>query len=320
MKYDIISFGSAVMDVFLETDAHEHGKEICYSIGAKIKVNKINFNTGGGGTNTAVSFSRLGLKTGFLGKLGNDENAEIILKELKKEKVDFLGVLGKENTGYSVILDSREHDRTILTYKGVNDKLRIEEVKRNVLDTGWFYFSSASGETLKTQEEIIKKAKGKIKIAYNASLYQIKEDSSKLKKILKGAENLVLNKEEAEELVGRNSTISKLRELGPRIVCVTNGDEGSEIFDGYKTYKVEAHKTKCVEATGAGDAFASGFVFGLMKFRNIQKAAQIGTLNAESVIQYKGAKVGLLNFRGVSEMMRKRKVKISVFLLDNQID
>src|SRR3989344_2776592 len=133
MKYDIITVGSAVMDVFLDTDVHEHGKEICYTIGAKIKVKDLKFSTGGGGTNTAVAFSKFGLKTGYIGKLGKDENAKVILRELENEKVDFLGVKdakGKEHTGYSVVLDSKEHDRTILTYKGINDKLKFSELNK----------------------------------------------------------------------------------------------------------------------------------------------------------------------------------------------
>ncbi len=303
MKYDIISVGSAVMDVFLDTDVHERGKEICYNIGAKIKVKDLRFSTGGGGTNTAVGFSRLGLKVGYLGKLGDDENGEIILKELKKEEVDFLGARGKEHTGYSVILDSKEHDRTILTYKGVNDKLKFSEVKRDVFNTKWLYLSSASGEFLKTQEELVKLAAKKgIKIAYNASLYQIKENKERLKKILKQVDILVLNKEEAEELVGiGKDLLVALKKLGPAIVCITDGKQGVNIFDGEKIYFEKAHKVKVIETTGAGDAFAVGFVVGMIKFNDIEKAAHIGMLNAESVIQHKGAKVGLLTWNELTK-------------------
>ncbi len=307
MKYDIITVGSAVMDVFLDTDVHEHGKEICYPIGAKIKVKNLKFSTGGGGTNTAVAFSKLGLKTGYVGKLGKDENAEVILKELKKNKIDFLGVVDKkweEHTGYSVILDSKEHDRTILTYKGINDKLKFSELSKEIFNTKWLYLSSADGDFLKTQEEIVEKAVKKgIKIAYNTSLYQVKEDSLKLKRILKNVNIFVLNKEEAEALVGsEGNLLEKIRRLGPGIVCVTDGAKGSEVYDGEKVYQTKAHKVKVNEATGAGDAYASGFVFGMIKFRDVEKSARIGTLNAENVIQHKGAKVGLMTIKEIKKI------------------
>src|SRR3989344_3623086 len=138
-KYSIITVGSAVVDAFLDTDTHEtHGK-ICYPAGEKILIKHLDFFTGGGGTNTAASFSRMGLKTGFLGSIGKGYNAEIILRELKKMKIDFLGTQENGEAGYSVILDSREKERTILTYKGVNDFLKFSKMPKNIFNTEWIY-------------------------------------------------------------------------------------------------------------------------------------------------------------------------------------
>jgi len=110
MKYDVVTMGSAVVDAFLDTDTAEtHGK-ICYPVGSKLLIKCLEFMTGGGGTNTAASFSKMGLKTGYLGKLGSGHNAGIILRELKKMGISFLGMQAKERTGYSVILDSKEHN------------------------------------------------------------------------------------------------------------------------------------------------------------------------------------------------------------------
>ena len=95
----------------------------------------------------------------------------------------------------------------------------------------------------------------------------------------------------------------KLKELGPKIVCVTDGEHGSEIYDGNKIHKEKARKVKVVETTGAGDAFATGFVFGMMKFKDIEKATRIGTINAENVIQNKGAKVGLLTLKELNKLI-----------------
>ena len=137
--FDVITFGSAVVDVFVDTDIAEKGKFMCYPVGSKILLKNLKFDIGGGGTNTAVAFSRLGLKTGCICKIGNDNGGEEILKMLKREKVKFLGRIEKGNvSGYSIILDSKQHNRTILTYKGINDKFKFFKVLRELTESGSF--------------------------------------------------------------------------------------------------------------------------------------------------------------------------------------
>ena len=88
MTYDVITVGSALSDVFVDTGLKtmkSHNKRlIAYPVGFKIAVKEIKFSIGGGGTNTAVGFARMGLKTAFLGKIGNDQTATEILNLLKK--------------------------------------------------------------------------------------------------------------------------------------------------------------------------------------------------------------------------------------------
>src|SRR5437870_53989 len=128
--YDAITVGSATVDVFARTKFSELIKIIdpkgetdllAFPSGSKILIDQLEFTTGGGGTNTAVALSRLGHKIGFIGKLGNDANSDFMRNDLKKEKIDLLCASSSGKSGYSVILDTIEHDRTILTYKGIND-------------------------------------------------------------------------------------------------------------------------------------------------------------------------------------------------------
>lgn len=313
MKFDVITFGSAVVDVFVDVSLSERGGEFRLPIEDKLLIDRINFTTGGGGTNTAVSFSKLGLKAGFVGKLGRDENASIILRELKKEKVEFLGVQGKEeHTGYSVVLGGKKGDRTILTYKGINNFFKYNELSLGKLNADWFYFSSLIGESFKAMEKLSELAYRRgVKIAFNPSSYQAKMGVRKLGKILSRTDVLILNEEEARLLVPTQELLEGLHKLGPKIVCVTLGKEGNMVYDGINKYKSEAHRDiKSVERTGAGDAFASGFVAGLIRNRTIEEAIQIGSANAESVIQIPGAKNGLLSWNDALGMIKKRGVKI----------
>jgi ribokinase len=293
--FDIITFGSAVVDIFVNTDVKDKGRFLAYPIGSKILIKDLKFNIGGGGTNTAVAFSRLHFKTGYIGKVDADFGGQKILDLLKEEKIEFLGKIENEQNlgGYSIILDSKENDRTILTYKGVNDNVKLSDLKLNQIKTKWIYFSSLLGESFKTQEKIAKILhKSDVKIAFNPSEYLIKKEN--LKELLKVCEILILNHEEARMLTKEKDLLQGLRNLGPRTVIVTNKDKEVLAFDGIKKYSIIPHKLKVVERTGAGDAFASGFVAGQMAGKTIQESLRLGLEESESVIRHQGAKIGLI--------------------------
>lgn len=322
--YDVITVGSATVDVFANTKYSElikirtTKKEIdllAYPAGTKILIKELRFTTGGGGTNTAVALSRSGHKVGFLGKLGCDENADFILKKLKEEKVDFLGVCGKEIGGYSVILDSIEHDRTILAYKGANDNLRFKEINLKKLNTKWFYFSAMLNESFKTLEKLAEFAeKNDIKICFNASTYLAKKGRLFLKNILSRTDILVLNKEEAGYMSGKEiimDMFKSLRGVGVKTIVITDGKKESYCYDGSYVYSFKPHKEiKIIETTGAGDAFAAGFLSGIIKKKGIKFALQLANTNSESVIQYHGAKEKLLTYKGALAVMKRVPVRV----------
>jgi len=298
MKFDVVTFGSAVVDVFVNTDVAEKNKLISYPVGTKILIKDMKIDVGGGGTNTAVAFARLGLKTGWIGELGDDENGRKILESLKKEKVKFLGRLVKgELTGYSVILDSGGGDRTILTYKGANDEVSMSDIKK--FKAKWVYFGSSLGKSLQTEKKLAKILKKRnTKLAFNPSMYLIKKED--LSSLLKLCDILILNKEEAQTLTRKKENLSEnLHKLVARkgIVVTTDKDKLISCYDGKKKYFLKPHKVKVVERTGAGDAFASGFVAGLIAGKSIMQSLKLGLRESESVIRYFGAKNNLLRMK-----------------------
>ena len=301
-EYEVVCFGSAVVDAFVDTDMAGKKGNICYPLGSKILINDLKFSVGGGGTNTAVAFSRLGFKTGYIGKIGEDFNGQMILDLLKNENIKFLGKVSKNLlTGYSVVLDSTTHERTILTYKGINDELKIGEINFREIKTRWLYLSSLLGESFKTQKSLVAYLHNKgTRIAVNPSEYAIKVLD--LKPILKFTDILILNKEEAELLCKKNGVREKdllrgLSSLGPDVVVITNKDKEVLAYDGEKKYSLMPHKIKAHERTGAGDAFASGFVAGQIAGKNIENSLKLGLEESESVIRHKGAKIGLIRRR-----------------------
>ncbi len=305
MKYDVISVGSASIDVFIGSKSkdiemqkiHAH-EDVCMPIGAKILLGKLYADVGGAGVNSSISFSRLGFKTGLLSKLGKDMHAEIILHRLKKEKVDFLGKIEKGQTGHSVILTGLKGNRTILTFKGANDNLTKKAFSWKKLKTKWFYFGTLLNKSWKTQCELAKYAKkNKIKILYNPSLYIAEKGKKFLKPVLDACSILILNKEEAQALTRKKAGIptllKELQKIIP-IAVITDGAKGAYAYNGIQTCSITPKQVKVVEPTGAGDAFASGFLAAIMLNKDIQTALQWGAAQANSVIQHYGATNKLL--------------------------
>ena len=328
--YDIITVGSATIDCFTDTGKKlfktlhkDHGEIVFVPFGSKINVEHMEFLTGGGGTNTAVSFARLGLKTSMIGKFGGEQSKQVIT-EMKREKIDTSLIVNENDCGFSVILDAKGKDRTILTHKGPNDKLKYSEINKKKIKTKWFYFASMVGESYKTLESLAGFAKrNKIKVAFNPSLYITDKGTKFLKKILDATDILVFNKEEALSLlkikvhtegsldIGILKRLLKLIKKNG-IVIVTDGQNGSQTFDGKNIYYMKASSAKPNETTGAGDSFASGFVAGFIKGKPIDYCLQMGQANAESVIMKMGAKNDLLTFKEVQSVIKKNPAKIKI--------
>lgn len=327
--YHVITVGSNTLDVFVHTDAklvkvHEPGTKktedklcVAYPLGAKILITELDFQIGGGGTNTAASFKKLGLKTAYLGKIGHDENGVKILHELNKLHIEFIGAFGK-TSGYSVILDSKKHDRTILAHKGSNDNFKYAEVDKTKLKTKWFYFSSMMSSSLELLKSLARYAKkNKIKLAFNPSEYLVVKGKQELKPILETTSILVFNKEEAFLLSKKKTLKTAFQDLIKVIkkgglVIITDGPNGVYLYDGEQIIHAHPKKIKLAETTGAGDAFASAFTSAIIYGLDIKKALRMGMIQAESVIQSRGAKNKLLNKKEMISALKKDRRKVEI--------
>lgn len=327
--YDVITIGSATVDVFAKTkfselikimDSKGERDLLAYPTGSKLLIEELEFTTGGGATNTAVCLSRLGHKVACISKTGRGANTDKVKKHLERDKVDTSLIVCDKNgrTGYSIILDSLEHDRTILAFKGSNNDLRFNEIDLKRLNTKWFYFSTMMDQSFRTLERLAKFAEKKgIKIAFNASQYLAEKGINYSKEILKRSDIFVLNKEEAALMTKKNKTEDSLKTLQrlAKIVVITDGKNNTNAYDGKYVYTLKPNKIKVVETTGAGDAFASSFLSGMLKKNDIEFALKLANTNAESVIQHHGAKNKLLAYKEALRIMKKHPVKVTRRLL-----
>mgnify|MGYP001603413964 FL=1 len=180
--------------------------------------------------------------------------------------------------------------------------------------------------SFETAKEIVKYAKkNNIKWAFNPSQYLAEKGIKALKEFIYGCDLLVLNKEEAEALVGSwemgvwsiDHLLEKLKKYA-KIVVITDGPRNVHASDGVRKYSLYPTKTKIVETTGAGDAFASGVLAGLQLKNNLEFALRFGYSESESVIQHIGAKNKLLTLNEALKLIKKRKVRVDILPVGNE--
>ncbi|MBS3118351.1 carbohydrate kinase family protein [Candidatus Woesearchaeota archaeon] len=300
-KFKVICLGSATVDYF--ATVHEKLKSVSY--GQKVLVKDLEVFTGGGGSNAAVGLARLGLKSSYLGKLGDDGAGETILSEFKQEGVEVIPVkpFSDAPTAISFILKSeQERDRIIYAYKGAADELRFTDFDKRRLTADWLYLGTLMGEAFKTAEKIVKTCRRKkIKILFNPSTYLAGKGKKFLQKILENTEILILNKEEAQLLCSRKEEISLLLPELKRLiikngaVVITNGPLAVAASDGKKIYWQKPPQVRVLHTAGAGDAFNAGFLAGYIYTGRIDKALKLGVINAGEVVQHYGAKNNLMH-------------------------
>lgn len=309
--YDVITFGSATNDIFVRSrdlkiiDSPEFitGRALAVSAGSKVYVEELVFATGGGGTNTAATFSLQGLKTAYVGLAGDDASGREIIREMKQFAVitDFIKITDKAKTPSSIILSSPKGERSILVYEGASHLLTNDDVPwKKIKAAKWFYNAGLSGESAKVFEPIVNFAKeNNIKIAVNPGHDQLTKDLEILKSLLPKIDILIMNQEEASMLTGldyknEGELFKRLDELIPGIAVMNKGAEGVTVSDGKNIYRAGIPESGYVDRTGAGDAFGSAFVSAIIKGESIEYAIQLATANATSTIQQIGAKNGIL--------------------------
>jgi len=308
MQYDFLGIGDTVTDAFIRLkdarvycDIDKEKCQICIKFGDKIPYENVYVIPGvGNSTNATVAASRLGLKSALYTNLGDDMYGAECVDALKKEGVGVELMLKHKNkqTNYHYVLWF-EDDRTIL--------IKHQEYEYKLPDIGkpsWIYLSSLGSNSLPFHEELEKYLTlhdGKIKLAFQPGTYQIKFGKDELAYFYDRAEVVLCNKDEAQRILEISETDAKvlleeLHKLGPKIVIITDGPKGAYSYDGAEMLFMPAYPDPKppYERTGAGDAFSSTLVSALALGKSLREALMWAPINSMSVVQYVGARKGLL--------------------------
>ena len=299
--------GAAVQDVFLSnsdefkpvSDKSAGETFLKLDLGAKADVNRIDFSTGGGATNAAVTFARQGIYSIFMGTIGHDPAGESVLKSLDEENVDasHLSYSDRYNTGYSALLLAPNGERTILTYRGASTHYDSTNFDLDDIDADWLYVTSMAG-CMDVLDKIFSQAKQKnIKIFFNPGKGELSQPN-KLKSLLSDVDVLSVNKEEAQKIVsGENleELIHHLHNYVP-VALISDGPNGLIASDGEKVVRAGLYEdVKVIDRTGAGDAFGSGFLSQFAQGKSLRDSIVFGSANSTSVVMQIGAKKGILH-------------------------
>lgn len=287
---DVIGLGALNYDNLYIVDKMARG-------GEEIPVKEIIGAPGGSAANTIVGIARMGFKTGFIGRVGDDEEGRIILEDLEKEGVDLKGIIkSKGKTGIITGFVDSQGERALYPYPGVNDSLNFHDIDLDYIKkTKILHMSSfVSDIPFEAQRNLVRVLKD-TKISFAPGMLCGKKKFSALKPIIEKSYVFFGNEREVRMLTGKGYMEGSklLLKEGVNIVAITLDKEGSYVSSRYESHIVEAYKERAVDTTGAGDAFAAGFLTGLLLEEDLEKCGKIGNKLASLCIKEFGARKGL---------------------------
>ena len=305
----IVSLGAALQDIYLvdhdDLAPTAIGSDAIFGnvlVGSKVDIDHLSYEVGGGGINSAITFVRHGHEAIFISNVAHDTAGEAIMRVLDREGIDnsYVNFVGRKATGTSVILlDSKGGERTILTYRGASEKfdnLTAEDL--DLIQPDFMYVTTLRGD-MNTLLKFFEKARELgTKIMFNPGIKEL-EQPKKLIGLLEDVDILLVNKSEAAKIVPGVVLTELLYHLNNYVpmAIITDGAMGGiagnrETGEIYRFGIYEDVKMR--DATGAGDAFGSGFLAALADGKSFKRSLVFASANSTSVVTKVGANRGIL--------------------------
>lgn len=320
---DFVAIGDITTDAFIRLSGDDavvskddDGRKtnLCLSFGDKIEYDSVTeVPAVGNSPNASVSAYRLGLKSAIATNLGDDYNGKNIIEALKKEGIntDFVKIHKGKKSNYHYVL-WYEEERTILV-KHTEYPYEIP----NIGAPRWIYLSSLGEKSLSFHIEIAKYVKDhpETNLAFQPGTFQIRLGYEKLKDIYSVSKLFFSNLQEAQLILKTKEKdvkklLSGMRELGPKIVVITDGPKGAFTYDGKEMWQMPMYPDPAppVDRTGAGDSFSSTFTSALALGKTIPEALSWGPINSMSVVQQIGAQKGLLTKKELEQYLTQAPI------------
>ena len=306
----ILGIGNALIDVLIHISDDEVLKKfglpkgsmtlvdatLSEEIKKETKGSTRNIQTGGSAANTIHGISRLGGQCGYIGKISDDELGNFYLKDFKKNRINTHFFFSETGTGHATGLISPDSERTFGTYLGAAMELTAEEMNPDIFrNYGIMHIEGYLVQNHSLIEAAMKTAheNGLLISIDMASFNIVAANLDFLKRIVRQYVDIVFaNEEEAMSFTGKQpeEALSEIAEICS-IAVVKLGAHGSLIKSGNRVIRIDAIPAKSVDTTGAGDIYASGFLYALAENLDLKVAGKIGSLLAGNVVEVVGAKI-----------------------------
>ncbi|MEM7210530.1 MAG: adenosine kinase [Pseudomonadota bacterium] len=313
-RLDVVAIGNAIVDVlaqvedeFLSTNGVEKGimtlidqdrAQALY--GAMPAATEI---SGGSAANTAAAAAAIGAKTGFLGKVRDDQLGQIFAHDIRALGVEYAGPITPEasdaETSRCLVMVSEDGERSMNTFLGASVGLIADDIDTDLMGRAdWLYLEGYLFDTPEAKAAYAraiwatKKGGGKTSITLSDP-FCVDRHRGDFRNLIRSEMDLVFaNKAEIKSLYQTDDLDEALDAVAHdvEIAAITLSEEGAVVVRGNERTKVSARPTTIVDTTGAGDLFAAGFLAGLAQGASDDRAASMGCAAAAEIISHLGAR------------------------------
>ena len=314
-SYKVVGIGNAIIDILAYVDdeflkknkikkgvmnliSSDRSKELLKKIKVSKKV------AGGSAANTIVGLSQLGLDTSYIGKVNNDLLGKFFTDELNNNHVTYNNlnniIFNNLATGHCIVLVTPDGERTMNTYLGITEFLSKDDLDIDILNNSeWLYLEGYRYDGVDSQLAFelaineTKKSRGKIALSLSDPFCVDRHRKKFLDIIENGIDLIFCNEKELMSLTEEsnlNSALKKCTEYSCEVVC-TVAEKGVMIKKEVSWINVPTDRVKIVDTTGAGDLFATGYLYGILNGHDPERSAFFANQCAGQVIQILGCRL-----------------------------
>ena len=310
-QYEVVGIGNAVVDVishaddtFLAENGIEKGimqlierdraEDLYAAMQDRVQT------PGGSVANTVAGAGALGLKTAFIGRVRDDELGQFYAKAMTDIGIDFVNAPvteGENPTSRCMIFVTPDGERSLNTYLGISTGLTSADVPQAVTEKaklmfleGYLFDHNAGKTAFREAARAATAGGGMAGIAISDPFCVERHRDDFLALIENDLGYVIGNEAEIRALWETDDTetaLAKTAEICPLVVCTRSGD-GVTLVRGEERVDVPVEKVVPVDATGAGDQFAAGFLYGLATNRDLETCGRMGNICAGEVIRHIG--------------------------------
>ena len=307
----VLGIGNAIVDVICKVDDNYINRNNLTKSTMKLFFDENEFKkllaglkiektiSGGSVANSIVGISQLGERTGFIGKVSDDEFGVTYEEGLKNENVEYLYKKKKEllPTGSCLILITPDHERTMCTFLGTAGKINENDISADVVKKSEMIFLEGylwdDGGPMKAFNKAINNA-NKVAMSLSDQFCVDRHKPHFLELVKNKLDITFANEQEITSLIDADNfddVINFSKQLN-KLIVITRGDKGSVAVKGQEIFENGIEKNlKIVDLTGAGDLFAAGFLYGYINKLPLKKCLEKGTEMSSKIIQQFGARL-----------------------------